>query len=139
MSTYALQVLPRSLTRSFRWKQLLNRTDVRHLDALPGLLAQSVVLQGLREAWEARKQAVLAATGKGGDDYMVEALRKQAESNIGASDAPSLVMEPVADLLGHSDSIHASKLQLSEVQAGWRHSTDPASCADPTALPDRPR
>ncbi|KAM0753223.1 hypothetical protein T439DRAFT_323859 [Meredithblackwellia eburnea MCA 4105] len=75
----------------YTWKQLLNRVD------------------GLREAWEARKMAVLDVTGKGGDTSTIENLRKQAENNI--------------------DSIHASKLQISEVKQGWRHSTDPASKA----------
>ncbi|KAK4703730.1 hypothetical protein P7C70_g2485, partial [Phenoliferia sp. Uapishka_3] len=75
----------------YSWKQLLNRVD------------------GLREAWEARKRAVMDVSGQGGDPSMIEGLRRQAESNI--------------------DSIHASKLQISEVKEGWRHSTDVSSKA----------
>ncbi|KAL8293767.1 hypothetical protein RQP46_000468 [Phenoliferia psychrophenolica] len=70
----------------YSWKQLLNRVD------------------GLREAWEARKNAVTEVQGKGGDPYTVEQLRKEAENNIGKSLPQCL-------------------------QAGWRHSTDLASKA----------
>ncbi|KAI5477748.1 hypothetical protein MNV49_005937 [Pseudohyphozyma bogoriensis] len=66
-------------------------------------------LDELRIAWESRKTAIIDAGRQGGDPSQIEALRKQADMNV--------------------DGIHAAKFQLSEVQAGWQHSTDPASKA----------
>ncbi|GAA5989917.1 hypothetical protein JCM11641_002810 [Rhodosporidiobolus odoratus] len=66
-------------------------------------------VDALREAWETRKSGLQAAANQGGEPTSVEQLRQKADSYV--------------------DSIHAAKMQLAEVQQGWRHSTDPASKA----------
>ncbi|GAA5883757.1 hypothetical protein JCM16303_002355 [Sporobolomyces ruberrimus] len=64
-------------------------------------------VDALREAWESRVAGIKAAGNQGGDPTSVDQLRRDAESNV--------------------DSIHAAKMQMSEVKSGWKHSTDPAS------------
>ncbi|BGP57009.1 hypothetical protein JCM8202_004556 [Rhodotorula sphaerocarpa] len=66
-------------------------------------------LDALREAWEARVNGLKAASNSGADPTSVNSLRRDADDKV--------------------DSIHASKMQLDEVKAGWRHSTDVASKA----------
>ncbi|GAA5856988.1 hypothetical protein JCM8547_008497 [Rhodosporidiobolus lusitaniae] len=66
-------------------------------------------VDALREAWETRLAGIKAAANQGADPTLVDALRRDAENYV--------------------DSIHAAKMQLSEVKSGWRHSTDAASKA----------
>ncbi|BGP33967.1 hypothetical protein JCM10296v2_005776 [Rhodotorula toruloides] len=64
-------------------------------------------IDALREAWQTRIALLRAASDQGADPVRTEQLRKEGE--------------------GFVDSIHAAKMQLGEVKAGWRHSTDAAS------------
>ncbi|BGP26352.1 hypothetical protein Rt10032_c27g6823 [Rhodotorula toruloides] len=64
-------------------------------------------IDALREAWQTRLALLRAASDQGADPVKTEQLRKEGE--------------------GFVDSIHAAKVQLGEVKAGWRHSTDLAS------------
>ncbi|BGP01937.1 hypothetical protein RTBOTA2_005298 [Rhodotorula toruloides] len=64
-------------------------------------------IDALREAWQTRLALLRAASEQGADPIKTEQLRKEGE--------------------GFVDSIHAAKMQLGEVKAGWRHSTDAAS------------
>ncbi|BGO93517.1 hypothetical protein NBRC10512_007471 [Rhodotorula toruloides] len=64
-------------------------------------------IDALREAWQTRLALLRAASDQGADPVRTEQLRKEGE--------------------GFVDSIHAAKMQLGEVKAGWRHSTDAAS------------
>ncbi|BGP50197.1 hypothetical protein JCM10450v2_006108 [Rhodotorula kratochvilovae] len=83
-------------------------------------------LDALREAWESRLAGLSAAAGAGADPTNVDTLRRRAAEQV--------------------DGIHAAKMQLHEVQQGWRHSTDAASKARVrealnagiTSLPDYP-
>ncbi|GAA5944846.1 hypothetical protein JCM3775_003535 [Rhodotorula graminis] len=66
-------------------------------------------LDALREAWETRVAGLRAAANSGADPTNVQQLQRRANEQV--------------------DGIHAAKMQLGEVQSGWRHSTDAASKA----------